>query len=65
MEVDDCVLGAITDDDEKASFFLLDAISNERGDARVNSFARHLQSVVTTLGSECRVKTTKTSAWVW
>ena len=55
MKVNDRFLGAIADDDEEASFFLLDAISNERGNARVNSFARHLQSVVTTLGSRMRV----------
>lgn len=36
MEMDDNVLRAVTDDDDEASLLLLDAIANERWDARVS-----------------------------
>lgn len=36
MEMDDNILGAVTDDDDEASLLLLNTITDERWDARVS-----------------------------
>lgn len=36
MKMDDNILGAVTDDDDEASLLLLNAVADERWDARVS-----------------------------
>lgn len=36
MKVDDDIFRAVSNDDDKASFFLLDSISYQRGNSRVS-----------------------------